>query len=201
MSADTKHNEPLRTLASVHVQLGITQRCRRHGLFPRDLVRRTMSYKQRLAAPLEGHVLALGHLRQLDLELCQRQHVGRCTPRHDKLVNNRLGGVGCRHGRSCSHNHLSCCTAMRRVMPKLHYFDLVWICWNLLYILSWRSCTISRKHTTHRREFAHYRLCVPFHTFIAVSHRHHHHHFCLLIPSRHVQLDLHRHIIQFFCSK
>ena len=59
-----------------------------------------MADKQRLVAPLEGDVLALGDVAEVDLDLGQRQHIGGGGQRRHEVGDNRLGAVSRAHAAS-----------------------------------------------------------------------------------------------------
>ncbi len=56
--------------------IGIDQFFDRHGLGRFDLLGRAVADENRIAAPLEGDLLAFGDRRQVDFDRGQRQHRG-----------------------------------------------------------------------------------------------------------------------------
>ncbi|TNN65384.1 hypothetical protein EYF80_024420 [Liparis tanakae] len=98
MRAHAEDDDPAGVLDPVFVVLGVAQLGQVHAGFRGDLLLRAMADKQRLASPLEGHVLAFGDVAQLDFDLGQGQHVGRGAHGGDELSDHRLGGVDAHHG-------------------------------------------------------------------------------------------------------
>lgn len=98
MCAHPDDDDPAGVLEPVFVVLGVAQLRQVHAGLRGDLLLRAVADKQRLASPLEGHVLAFGDVAQLDLDLGQGQDVGRGAHGGDELRDHRLGGVDAQHG-------------------------------------------------------------------------------------------------------
>merc|ERR1719331_1951021 len=76
-------------LHPLSVRLGIPKSSRVHCGDVSNLLGSPVPDEQRLATPLEGHVLALRDVSQLHLNLGQGQHILRCAPGHDKEAERK----------------------------------------------------------------------------------------------------------------
>ena len=94
VGAHAKHDQPLRFLDPIVVGLGIAQALPVDLARLLDLVLRAMADEDGLTAPLDDRVLALRDAPQLDLDLCQRQHVRRGGHRAEELGHGGLGDGG-----------------------------------------------------------------------------------------------------------
>jgi len=94
VGAHSENDEPLCVLDSLLVSLGVPQGGGVHGTALGDFLCGSVPDEEGLASPLEGHVLALRDISQLDLDRGQSQHILRRGPGGDELVDHGLGGVG-----------------------------------------------------------------------------------------------------------
>merc|ERR1719422_207630 len=97
VGAHAEDHQPLGVLDTLGVRLGVPQGggvTRHLGL---NLRGGPVSDEQGLASPLEGHVLTLGDVPQLDLDLGEGQHVLGRGPRADELIDKGLAAIGSAH--------------------------------------------------------------------------------------------------------
>merc|ERR1712181_42900 len=94
VGAHAQDDQPLSFLHPLSVRLGVPKGSRVHCGNISNLLGRPVSDEQGLAAPLEGHVLALRDVSQLHFNLGQGQNILRCAPRHDKVADQGLGSIG-----------------------------------------------------------------------------------------------------------
>merc|ERR1719234_1510452 len=104
MGAHTQDDQPLSFLHPLSVRLGIPKRSRVHGGNIGNLLGSPVSDEQGLAAPLEGHVLALRDVSQLHFNLSQGQNILRCAPGHDKVADQGLGSIGTSQPKTTGHD-------------------------------------------------------------------------------------------------
>lgn len=103
VGAHTEDDDPLGLDHAILVVLGVTQLGQIHSLLRGDLLLRAVADEQRLAPPLEGDILALGDITELDLDFGQGQDVrGRAHGGHE-LGDYRLGGVERHDGGGAGH--------------------------------------------------------------------------------------------------
>ena len=97
MGAHTKDNDPLGVLHPLLVVLGVTQLSQVDALLCGDLLLCAVAYEQGFPSPLEGHILALWNIGQLDLDFGQGQDISRGTHRGHELADNRFGSIDGHH--------------------------------------------------------------------------------------------------------
>ena len=94
MGANAQQDEPLGRFDTLLVMLRVAQ-CRQvNAAFCLNLGRCAMSYEERLAPPLDGHVLALGYVIEVDLNLGKCQHVSGGRQIGHEIAHDRFGAVG-----------------------------------------------------------------------------------------------------------
>lgn len=79
MSADTNNDDPGGVGDPVFVMLGVSELREVYILLSCDLLLCSVTNKQRLASPLEGHVFPFWDIGQLDLDFGQGKDVSRGT--------------------------------------------------------------------------------------------------------------------------
>ena len=107
MCTDADGDEPLRFLHPHLVRLLVAQLRHVHRALLRDLASRPVPDEQRLVAPLHRHVLALGDVGEVHLDLGERQHVGRRAHRHHELRHHLLCDVRRRYAARCEVSECS----------------------------------------------------------------------------------------------
>lgn len=98
VSAHPDDDYPGGFLDAVAVVLRVTQLRQVHLGLGGNLLLSAVTHEQRLPSPLKSHVLALGDVRQLDLDFGQGQHVGRSTHGGDELRDGCFGSVHPHYG-------------------------------------------------------------------------------------------------------
>ncbi len=103
MSADTNDDDPGGVGDAVGVMLGVPELREVYVLLGCDLLLCSVTDKQRLASPLEGHVFPLWDVGQLDLDLRQGQDVSRGTHWGHELGHNCFGSIDTHHNSGSGH--------------------------------------------------------------------------------------------------
>ena len=131
-------NDPFGFCHAFRIVLGVTQLTHVNRGFRSNLLLCSMTDEQRLASPLEGHVLALWDVSQLDLDLGQSQDVSRSAHGGDKLGDYSLGCVDRNYGEGPGDHvgegspgltavlgrHLGVLNIRPSVVGEIWYFDV-----------------------------------------------------------------------------
>ena len=103
VSTDAEHDEPLWLLDASVVRLWVAQALPVDLAGLVDLLLRAVADKDGFSAPLDDGVLALWDARELNLDLCERQHVRRGGHGAQKLRDGRLGDRRGEHAHGADH--------------------------------------------------------------------------------------------------
>lgn len=91
VSADTKHDQPLRLLDTVLIGLRITESLPVNLLSLLNFVLSTVTDENGLSTPLDNDVLALGDRIETDFNLGLSQDIGGGGHVHEEVLNSSLG--------------------------------------------------------------------------------------------------------------